>query len=170
MLSTSNTAIHTINNNSAPDCLAGRGMGATADTGCVPDYVMNLQTHETHLGLDTKGCVDHREQWVVDAYTTNIAAQIAQDRNTGLWGSTWEELFRGDALGEGGIRQGLACQAQLFPLHAVHSLEVAPCYLHVLHTQLASIAAVTSAIACAHCNCCLGFCSDQIQHLMSLLM
>ena len=92
----------------------------------------------------------------------NLAAQIAKDSNTGLWGSTWEELFRGDALGEGGIRQGLACQAQLFPLHAVHSLEVAPCCLHVLHTQLTPSAAVTSAIACAHCNCCLGFCSEQV--------
>ena len=59
MLSTSNTAIHTINKNSAPDCLAGRGMGSTADTGCVTVHVLDVQTHETLLGLDANGCVDH---------------------------------------------------------------------------------------------------------------
>lgn len=85
---------------------------------------------------------------------------------------TREKLLGGDALREGGVRQGLPCQAQLLPLHAAHPLEVASRYLHVFHTQFAPTAAVTGPLACAHGrHLLLGFCTRQVcGHLLAMLL
>ena len=60
---------------------------------------------------------------------------------------TWEELLGGDALGEGGVREGLPRQAQLLTLHAAHPLEVAASRLPVLHTQLTATTCHLAAAA-----------------------
>ena len=85
---------------------------------------------------------------------------------------TREKLLGGDALRERGIRQGLPCQAQLLPLHAVHSLEVASRYLHVLHTQFVPTAALTGPLACTHgSRLSLGLCTHQAcYHLLAVLL
>ena len=89
---------------------------------------------------------------------------MREEEGKDAWASTWEELLRGDALGERGFRQGPPRQPQLLPLHAVHSLEVAPCRLPILHTQFTAVThGISGAIAACgqRCNVAIHFCTKQ---------